>query len=283
MRVFITGAGGQLGKELEKTFRAAGHQVFPFTREQLDITNRQEIMNQMQLTSPDIVINAAAYTNVDQCEIEAEKAFLVNGLGPYYLAIEAKKINASFFHVSTDYIFSGEKASPYNEHEDSHPKTIYGKSKRLGEELILRTYKNSSIIRTSWLYGQKGKNFVKTILNLSSKKTELKVVNDQIGSPTYAKDLAEAILKLINIPFGIYHVTNSGSCSWYDFAKEIVMVSRKATIVNPITTAEYSFKTPRPNYSVLSHTELNKAGIKMRHWKEALREYLNEELNDHND
>jgi dTDP-4-dehydrorhamnose reductase len=281
--VLITGSGGQLGNELVKVFHSAGHRIFPFTKEQLDITNRQEISKKIKNVLPDIIINAAAYTNVDQCEIDAEKAFLVNGLGPFYLAVESEKIDAAFFHISTDYVFSGDRNSPYSESDAPHPKTIYGKSKRLGEELVLRTYKKSSIIRTSWLYGQKGNNFVKTILNLSSEKNELNVVNDQIGSPTNARDLAEAILKLVNAPFGIYHVTNSGSCSWYEFAKEIVLESGKATRVTPITTAEYSVKTPRPSYSVLSHYELYKAGIKMRHWKEALKEFLIEELNDQHD
>jgi dTDP-4-dehydrorhamnose reductase len=283
LKVLITGSGGQLGKDLVKTFSAAGHHVFPFTKEELDITKREDIYNKLLLTSPDIIINAAAYTNVDKCEEDVEKAYLINGLGPYYLAAEAKKKMASLFHVSTDYVFSGDKTTPYNEQDAPHPNTIYGKSKRLGEELVLLTYKNSSIIRTSWLYGKKGKNFVNTMLNLSKEKNELKVVNDQIGSPTYAKDLSEAIHKLMNRPFGIYHITNSGSCSWYDFAKEILLESGEKITVNPITTAEYAIKTPRPHYSVLSHHELNKVGITMRHWKEALKEYLIEEMNEQND
>ncbi|MGG3888391.1 dTDP-4-dehydrorhamnose reductase [Metabacillus fastidiosus] len=278
MKVLITGAGGQLGRELVKVFSEAGYCVFPFKKEHLDITNQQDIKLVFKLITPDIVINAAAYTNVDECETEVEKAFHINGLGPYYLAKEARVWKVSFYHISTDYVFCGNKASPYDEYDHAQPKTVYGKSKRLGEELVLKTYENSSIIRTSWLYGSIGEDFVKTMLKLSEEKSELKVVSDQLGSPTYTKDLAKTILKLINKPYKIYHVTNSGSCTWHDFAKEIFLISDRKTIIKPVTTLEYGSKVSRPNYSVLSHQELNKVGIKMRCWKEAIREYLKEEL-----
>ncbi|MED4533617.1 dTDP-4-dehydrorhamnose reductase [Metabacillus fastidiosus] len=283
MKILITGAEGQLGKQLVITFKTAGYEVIPFAKSQLDITNQQQVIEHLQTTFPHIVINAAAFTNVDQCEKEVEKAFLVNGLGPSYLATEASKINASFFQISTDYVFNGDKSSPYKEEDVADAKSVYGKSKRLGEKLSLLMNKRSSIIRTSWLFGQRGENFVKKILDLSEGENELKIVYDQIGSPTYTKDLAQAILKLIDKPFDIYHITNLGSCSKYEFAKEIIIQTQRQNIVTPITTEVLGIKTPRPGYSVLSNEKLYKTGIKMRHWKEALKEYLEEELNISND
>lgn len=278
MKIVITGAGGQLGKALIKLFNDGDYVVFPYTRQQLDITNRTKIKEMLKENQPDFLINTAAFTQVDLCESEIEKAYLVNTIGPYYLATEAKKKKVKFFHISTDYVFSGEEFEPYKETDPSNPKTIYGKSKRLGEILSLATYKDTTIIRTSWLYGHNGKNFVNTIKKLAKHSKQINVVNDQYGSPTYTKDLGMALKQLLTKPSGIYHVTNSGSCSWFEFAQEILLFLKSQTTITPISTKEYGLTTPRPMYSVLSHEKLNSHGISLRNWKEGLHEYLQREV-----
>jgi dTDP-4-dehydrorhamnose reductase len=277
MKIVITGAAGQLGKELTQLFEARNYDVFPFDKKQLDITNQASIKQILEDIKPDFLINTAAFTQVDTCETEIEKAYFINGIGPYYLACEAKVNQVKFFHISTDYVFNGEKTEPYLEEDHLNPKTIYGKSKDIGETLALAANKNTTIIRTSWLYGHDGKNFVKTIKKLAHQAKEIRVVCDQFGSPTYTKDLAVAIEKLLLKPHGIYHVTNTGSCSWYEFAKEIVTTLHAPTSVIPVSTEEYGLQTPRPKYTVLSHKKLNSTGIFLRNWKEGLYEFLKKE------
>ncbi|MDW7617139.1 dTDP-4-dehydrorhamnose reductase [Peribacillus simplex] len=277
MKIVITGAGGQLGKELLQLFKEEGYMVFPYTKQQLDITNRAKIKEMIEKIQPDYLINTAAFTQVDLCESDIDKAYLINGIGPYYLACEAKEKKVKFFHISTDYVFDGEKIEPYMEDDSPNPKTIYGKSKQLGEALVLDAYESSTIIRTSWLYGHEGKNFVNTIKKLARHSLEMRVVHDQYGCPTYTKDLGIALKDLLTKPHGIYHVTNSGSCSWFEFATEIVTFLKSQTVVIPVSTEEYGLKTPRPMYSVLSQKKLNSNGVSLRNWKEGLHEYLKKE------
>ncbi|MFE4036081.1 dTDP-4-dehydrorhamnose reductase [Priestia sp. YIM B13489] len=277
MKILITGANGQLGKCLSQTLREEGHVVLTYSKEQLDITNRNQIREIIQKLKPELIINSAAFTKVDLCEKEIEKAYVINGIGPYYLAAESKEENIKFLHISTDYIFAGDQFSPYEEESQAVPKNIYGKSKRLGEELALVFGGDVTIIRTSWLYGHGGDNFVNTIKTLSERLDKIDVVDDQFGSPTYTKDLVNVIKELITMPSGIYHVTNSGSCSWYEFAREIIKFLKKDTVITPISTRDYGSKTPRPLYSVLSNKKLNSTGIYVRNWKEGLYEYLEKE------
>lgn len=276
-KVVITGAGGQLGKELVQLLKDDFYMVHSFTKQQLDITDRKKIEEMLEQIKPDFLINTAAFTQVDTCEKDIDSAYLINGIAPYYLACEAKAKKAKFLHISTDYVFDGKKAEPYLEDDDTDPKTIYGKSKLLGEEFARVAYEESTIIRTSWLYGHEGKNFVNTIKGLADSSKEIRVVNDQFGSPTYTKDLGIAIKQLLTRPPGIYHVTNSGSCSWFDFAREIVKCLHSDAIVRPVSTEEYGLSTPRPKYSVLSHKKLNSNGIYMRNWQRGLHEYLAKE------
>ena len=278
MKILLTGAEGQLGKELLQTFKHEGYTVFPCSKSQLDITNPNQIKKVLEKIEPDIIINTAAFTNVDLCEIQLEEAYLINGLGPYYLSSIAKEQNMKLIHISTDYVFKGDQFSPYEEDHITCPDTIYGKSKKLGEELALIFSENVTIIRTSWLYGHGGRNFVNTVKQLSDKLDEIKIVADQYGSPTYTKDLGNAIKQLINRPPGIYHITNSGNCSWFEFATEIITGVKRKTKVIPISTEEYGIKTPRPFYSVLSHKKIANNNIFMRNWKEGLYEYLVKEF-----
>lgn len=277
MKVLITGAGGQLGKELSRQLKEKDMTIIALTRNMLNITDQQAVRHAMRHYQPDIVVSAAAYTSVDQCETETEKAYLVNGIGAYYTALEAKRAGADVLHVSTDYVFDGQADTPYQVDAQADPQTIYGKSKKLGEELIQLVSDEVKIIRTSWLYGHEGHNFVNTILRLAETKDHLRIVNDQIGSPTYTKDAAEALIHLFDQKAGVYHVSNRESCSWFDFASEIVMKSGLSATIEPISTEEYGFQTPRPAYSVLDLQAIEATGWQPRHWKDALHEYLQKE------
>lgn len=277
MKIAILGANSQLGKELIEQLKNARYEVLAFTRKQVDITEPTAIALMFAQNSIDCVINTGAFTQVDQCETNRSEAFFVNSIGPYYLAREAKKNNVKFIHISTDYVFDGCKKQPYVEDDQANPQTVYGKSKRLGEELVLSANEESIIIRTSWLYGHGGKNFVNTILRLIQQQPTITVVDDQWGCPTYTKDLSIAIQQLLNKPAGIYHVSNAGECSWFEFANEIADVFQKSSWIKPISTADYGSKTPRPMYSVFSHQKIQEHGIMMRHWKVALHEFLEKE------
>ncbi|MCS0674073.1 dTDP-4-dehydrorhamnose reductase, partial [Cytobacillus firmus] len=219
-----------------------------------------------------------AFTAVDQCEIKCKEAFEVNGLGSGFVAQAANKVNARMFYISSDYVFDGRKQSPYTEEDEPNPQSTYGMSKWLGEKLVQK-FTNGTIIRTSWLFGHDGKNFVKTMLDLAEKNKEIKVVNDQIGSPTYVNDLAETIIELLNKKSGIYHVTNSGSCSWYEFARTIFKEAGFSPgLVHPIMTEEYGALAPRPPYSILAHDALIRENVKVpRPWNEALQEFIRKE------
>lgn len=274
MRILITGASGMLGYDLQETLK--NHELILFNSKTLDITNKQIVNEKIGKIEPDIVINAAAYTNVDACEKNYDDAYKVNALGPKNLAKVCKELDIPLVHISTDYVFNGEKNTPLKEEDEIGPKTAYGKTKLEGEIFIQETCNKYFIIRTAWLYGCNGNNFVKTMLELAKNNNEINVVNDQVGSPTYTFDLAIAISKIIETDdYGIYHLTNSGSCSWYEFSKEIFKLSNINIKVNPVSTEEFPRPAPRPKYSVLSDEKwINKGFKPLRNYKEALKDYL---------
>lgn len=279
MRVLITGANGQLGKELVK--KLAHHEtVFATSRKDLDITNQMIVERKISQIKPDIIIHAAAYTAVDLSEIDKKTTFQVNALGAFHVANVAQKIGAKMIYISTDYVFSGDKSTPYNEDDSPNPLSTYGMSKWLGERLVRSTLQESYIVRTSWLYGHDGTNFVKTMLKLAAQQKEVKVISDQIGSPTYTKDLVEIIYQLFDKRAGVYHVSNSLSCSWYQFARAIFAeVGCDPTFIKPVTTKEYGTSSIRPSYSVMNHKALEREGIDIpRSWHFALKEFISKEL-----
>jgi dTDP-4-dehydrorhamnose reductase len=229
----------------------------------MDISNENAVMRLVKQEGPSVLINAAAYTDVDGCEDNRDLAFAVNGEGPGYIAAACSEIGAILVHYSTDYIFDGTKPE-YREDDPPNPISIYGDSKVLGEISIKKNMEDFRIIRTSWLFGSHGKNFVDTILSLSRQIPEVRVVNDQIGKPTYTFDLAEATPDIISSKPGIYHVTNDGQCSWYEFASSFIPNAI------PCSSAEFSRRAQRPAYSVLVNTKTSP----LRHWREAVEEYI---------
>ena len=277
MKILITGANGLLGHELSSILKE--HTLILLSHEQLDISNSELVDKYITSNSPDYVINSAAYTQVDACETNYDLAYASNALGPRNLAIKCQQLNIPLIHISTDYVFNGDekKNSPFVENDKLGPKTVYGKTKLDGEKFVQEICKKYFILRTAWLYGQ-GKNFVKTMISLSKKNKELKVVNDQVGSPTYAKDLAMAIKELIekkSEKYGIYHITNKGEVSWYEFAKKIFEIKNIEIKVNPVTSEEFPRPAPRPHYSVLSNQKwINEGFTPLRNYEDALKEYL---------
>jgi dTDP-4-dehydrorhamnose reductase len=276
MKIIVTGANGQLGQELVRQLQQTNFELYPFTKSELDITNENIVNEVITKIEPDIIINAAAYTKVDQAEIEEETAYLVNAFGQRNLAVAAEKVGAKICYISTDYVFDGSSMIPYREYDRTNPLGVYGKSKLVGEELTKSLSSRYFIVRTAWVYGEFGQNFVKTMLRLAKEKEEINVVNDQIGSPTYTVDLAHFIIDLVQTDkFGIYHCTNSGSCSWYEFAIAIFEESNINVKVNPITTKQFPRPAARPKYSVLDNFAMKVNGFPMlRHWHEALKEFL---------
>lgn len=282
-RIVITGANGQLGRALNQVLKTRTDLTIVNTGMEeptaycpiiLDITNPVAVMNFIQEIKPDVIINCAAHTGVDLCESEQERAYRINAIGPKNLATAADALDAKLIHISTDYVFDGEGTTPYTEDSITAPATVYGSTKLAGEEFVKSICENYNIVRTAWLYGE-GKNFVKTMLSLAEKNNEIRVVNDQIGCPTSALELARAIAFLIdNDGVGIYHGVCEGSASWYEFALEIFKLTGKDVNVLPISTEEYPTPAKRPKYSVLKNERLARAGYTLKFWKDALREYI---------
>lgn len=280
MKILVTGAYGQLGNEIKDRAKQYPKWKFLFTDvDTLDISNKEAVLSCFEKNQPDFVINAAAYTAVDNAENDRQTANMVNAIAPGYLAAASKKIKAGFIHVSTDYVFDGDNFQPYHENNEVNPKTFYGKSKLEGENNCVSENADALIIRTSWLYSSYGNNFVKTMLRLGKERDEINVVYDQIGSPTYAGDLAQAILTIIEIAQnkshnfmpGIFHFSNEGALSWYDFANSIFEISGLNCKVNPILSKEFKMDAPRPFYSVMDKSKIkNTYGIKIPYWKESL-------------
>lgn len=288
MKILITGSKGQLGNELKdiinKGYSEIGKvsecinnsQVFDFDVDKLDITDLKSVKNVLNTIKPDVVINCAAATNVDGCESDEDFAFKVNALGPRNLAIVCEEMGAKLVQVSTDYVFSGVGEKPLTEYDLTAPYSVYGKTKLLGENYVREFCSKYYIVRTAWLYGYVGHNFVYTMRRLGKEKDSINVVNDQIGNPTHANDLAYHILKLIETDeYGIYHCTGKGECSWYDFAKMIIELSGEKCIVNSCTSEEYKTPAKRPEYSSLDNMMLrNTVGDEMRNWQDAIKSFI---------
>jgi dTDP-4-dehydrorhamnose reductase len=284
VKVAITGANGQLGTDLCRALH--NFDVIPFTHADIEIADIASVKKAMLKHKPAVIINTAAYVRVDDCEDEKDKAFQVNALGARNIAVVAQKIGARLVHMSTDYVFGGEdkpRTIPYTEFDVPAPLNTYGKSMLAGENFVRHLCHEHFVVRTSGLFGVagssgKGGNFVETILKLARKQDELRVVNDQILSPTYTKDLAPKIAQLISTEYyGVFHITNQGYCSWYQFAREILKQAGLKTPVIPITSEQYPRKARRPHFSVLDNYHLRLLGMDdMRTWQEALKDYLME-------
>ena len=280
MRVLITGANGQLGLELQKQLgeQLDKYRVFPTNRSSLDITSLNQVKAELLLVKPDVVINCAAHTAVDLCEDDIENAYRINAIGAKHLAIACEEVGAKLVQISTDYVFDGENSVARREDDITHPQSIYGSSKLLGEQYVREFCKKHFIVRTAWLYGE-GNNFVRTMLKLAENHTELNVVGDQFGSPTSTKDLAKAIIDLMQTEYyGTFHGTCEGECSWYDFACKIFELKGIDIKVNKVTSEEFVRPAKRPKFSVLDNFMLKLYGLNsFRHWEEALEDYLNRE------
>ena len=278
-KILVTGANGQLGQCLQKISSQFEEFEFIFTdSETLDITNKEEVNDFFWQNSPDFCINAAAYTAVDLAETDVEKAFLVNADGTENLAEACAENNAQFIHVSTDYVFDGENNLAYTEEDFTNPLGVYGASKLAGDELALEVNPCSVILRTSWVYSEFGKNFVKTMLSLFATKEELNIVADQFGQPTNANDLAEAIMKIIKsekITPGIFNFSNLGRISWFDFAEKIAELSEAKIKLNAIETSQYPTPAKRPKNSVLDLDKISKTyAIQLKPWEESIEDCI---------
>lgn len=284
MKILITGAKGQLGTELVKCFErgytelgkpeilAMNNTIRGIDVDELDITDLSAVCSLFEIEKYDIIINCAAYTNVNKCESDQVAAFKVNAIGARNLAIASERINAKLIHVSTDYVFAGNGTVPYTEWDICNPQSIYGNTKYLGEEYIKQFCTRWFIVRTAWLYGYYGGNFVKTMMKVTRQNGTCKVVNDQRGNPTNAADLAHHLLKLVPTEeYGIYHGTGNGECSWYDLTKKIVELAGINAEVNPCTTEEYPTPAKRPAYSSLDNMMFRATvGDEFRPWEKAL-------------
>jgi len=274
--ILITGATGQLGCHVAAQLKKDGKGFLSPTLQELDITNKQNVNNYFKAHKPSCVIHCAAYTNVDKAEDEKEKCFDINEGGSKNLALACKEINGEMIYISTDYVFSGQGTRPYETNDPTGPLSTYGKSKLAGEEAVKKYLNNYYILRTSWVFGQNGNNFVKTILRLASERDSLNIVSDQIGSPTYTVDLAKLLSQMaLSKKYGIYHATNEGFCSWADFAQEIINISKINCKINSISTEEYPTKAIRPKNSRLSKESLEENGFsRLPQWQAALRTCL---------
>lgn len=286
MKILVTGKNGQLGKSFQKlvndrkNYDLAHFDYFFVGRNELDLSSTDSIHLFFKKNRFDIIINCAAYTKVDEAENNEVKANLVNNIALFEIAKIAKN-KMRLIHISTDYVYDGEKAGPYSETDPTSPINIYGKTKLAGEKSILSQMNlNALIFRSGWIYSENGNNFVDTIINLAKENTHLKIVSDQIGSPTYANDLAETILKIIydenfndsDFSSKVFNYSNSGGCSWYDFAKEIIKVSKINCTIEPIKTQDYPLPANRPKYSILSKKKIKKEyDLEIKHWKDSLK------------
>jgi dTDP-4-dehydrorhamnose reductase len=273
MRVTVFGASGLLGQELVKEL--SGEHLTALASKDADLRDRTRVGNVIRESRPDWILLSAAYTDVDGCESNRDLAFAVNCEGAVNVAEAAREAGSRLLLVSTDYVFDGSKRSPYQTNDARNPTSVYGESKARAEERLLEILPEVCIARTSWLFGHGGKCFPGTILKLASTRPEISVVNDQRGSPTFTGDLASALVQLCRASArGIVHVTNSGNCTWYEFALEIVRLSGLPAAVKPVTTAEFPRPARRPEYSVLSADSLRAYNIHMPDWQDALRRYL---------
>lgn len=273
MKIAITGADGMLGHAMQKVF--SDTELVTFSHAGLDITDLDRAVKTVRDARPDILIHAAAFTDVDACETDPEKAYLVNGIGTRNMAIACEEIHCPIIHISSDYVFDGTKSSPYDEWDKTNPINQYGLSKLMAEQFISSLTNRFYIVRTSWLFGSHGKSFVDTIIRLLAEKESLQVVNDQFGSPTFTEDLAATLRQIIGKGYGIYHVTNSGVCTWHEFAVKISDLIGIHKPIIPVTSEELKRSARRPDQSGLNNTMLRLEGIPpLRHWSEALEQYI---------
>lgn len=277
-KIWIVGSEGQLGRALNQLIDPSAITILNTDYQDVDITDSSEVMNYAKQNQPDVIINCAAFTAVDLCEKEVDKAYKINALGARNLAVAAQDIDAKIVHVSTDYVFSGDKYQPYTEFDQVLPQSVYGKTKLAGENFVKEFSSKHFIVRTAWLYGD-GNNFVRTMLRLAKNSDTVRVVKDQIGTPTSAKELARMIIYLMDTTqYGLYHGTCEGVCTWYDFAVEIFRQAQITVDLVAITTSEYPTPAKRPAYSVLDNYMLRLSDIyKMADWELALEEYMKEE------
>jgi len=272
MRILITGANGQLGCDLQRTL--ASHELILMDFPTFDLT-KSSCEEQVASAQPDLVIHAAAYTDVDGAEHQPDLAMAVNAQGTEWVARGTTRAKARLIYISTDYVFDGLKKTPYLENDLANPLNQYGKSKLEGERRALDLCPNSLVVRTSWLYGAHGKNFVKTMMRLAVEQPELRVVADQRGCPTNAADLAQALAQMLRVNIrGIVHATGTGDCTWYELASAIVSATGRETPVHPITTAEAGRRAARPSYSVLANSVLKQSGITLPHWRDSLVQFV---------
>ena len=276
MKVLVTGVTGQLGYDVARELKRRGHRVIAPTHEKLDLTDQVKIIEYFERHTVDAVVHCAAYTAVDKAQEETKKCNDVNVSATRGLAKQCARLDIPLLYVSTDYVFPGTGDKPYEVGDRKGPLQEYGVSKLAGEEMVRSLCKKYFIVRISWVFGKNGKNFVKTILKLTERKEKISVVNDQIGSPTYTKDLAPLLCDMIESDkYGVYHATNEGFCSFYDFAQEIVKQSGKSLVIRPTTTAAYNAPAPRPLNSRLSKKSLDEAGFRrLPPWQDALSRYL---------
>ncbi|MGG4500773.1 dTDP-4-dehydrorhamnose reductase [Paenibacillus polymyxa] len=291
MRILVTGASGQLGKDVVKVFQEQGHDVVGYDREQLDITDLDQAIKIVGQYQPEAVIHCAAYTAVDAAETDLDTAYQVNAAGTRNMVLAAEKAGAKLVYISTDYVFDGTAEQPYHEYDNTNPQSIYGKSKRAGEVLTQTLSSRYFIVRTSWVYGLYGNNFVKTMLKLGQEKPHLQVVNDQKGSPTYTVDLVRFLAELIQTEkYGVYHASNSGSCTWYEFTKAIfeeavdILDATIIAILEPCSTDQFPRPAARPKNSVMEHIAIRTNGLNnLRHWREGLHCFIKELADFRND
>ncbi len=276
MRILVTGVGGQLGTDVVVELKKRGHEVIGVTQEELDITEETKVDAFVMNTRPEAVIHCAAYTAVDAAEDNYELAYQVNCLGTRYLVRACKNLNAKFIYISTDYVFSGEGDQPWKVDDIASPQNNYGKTKLLGEEEVKKYTHQYFIVRTSWVIGAVGKNFVKTMLHLGKTRGAVSVVNDQIGSPTFTKNLSTLLSDMVETNrYGVYHATNEGECSWYEFAVEIFRQAKLDVTVTPVKSNEFAAKAVRPHNSRMNKDSLTKNGFhRLPDWKLELGEYL---------
>lgn len=286
MKALVTGAAGQLGTDVVTVLRNNGHDVLACNRNEMDITDLAQCQQVIGQYQPDVAIHCAAYTAVDAAENDIDGAYKVNAVGTRNITVAAESVGSKLIYISTDYVFDGTSVEPYQEYDNTNPQSIYGKSKRAGEALVQSLSSRYFIVRTSWVYGVHGNNFVKTMLRLGKENPSLKVVNDQKGSPTYTVDLASFLLELmITNKYGVYHASNSGACTWYEFTQAIFEEARQLEIniiaqPEPCSTAEFPRPAHRPANSVMEHLSIRTNGFKdLRPWREGLKDFLLESIN----
>ncbi|OXM83476.1 dTDP-4-dehydrorhamnose reductase [Paenibacillus rigui] len=282
MNIVITGAGGQLGHDLIRVLGSSGeHRVSAMSRQELDVTDENAVFKAIAAIRPEVIIHAAAYTQVDLAESHMEEAYMVNSFGTRNVALAAAQTGAKLVYISTDYVFDGTKRIPYTESDRTNPISIYGNSKLHGEKFVQITCERYYIVRTSWLYGKHGTNFVTKVLSWAEQKEELKMIHDQFGSPTYTYDLARFIHQLIATEhYGIYHAANRGACSRLEFAREILRLAGKSHIkLQPVSSDQFPTPARRPEYSVFDAKAIRENGLEpLPPWQEALRMFLEEDL-----